>query len=148
MSSLYLHAECYCYGLYLDSVCIVVVWLVMFLFFVLGCVFVFFFFSSRRRHTRYIGDWSSDVCSSDLDGPELETACHGRNLPLQVSPRQSKMTRTGLQRNAAYLVRPDGCGALAEPEGGAVAMTSYLDARQIGRASCRERVYIAVDAGA
>src|SRR5437764_5741552 len=24
-----------------------------------------FFFSSRRRHTRYIGDWSSDVCSSD-----------------------------------------------------------------------------------
>src|SRR5437762_8979673 len=29
----------------------------------------FFFFSSRRRHTRYIGDWSSDVCSSDLVGP-------------------------------------------------------------------------------
>src|SRR5437762_11483051 len=27
---------------------------------------LFFFFSSRRRHTRYIGDWSSDVCSSDL----------------------------------------------------------------------------------
>src|SRR5437763_14386075 len=27
-----------------------------------------FFFSSRRRHTRYIGDWSSDVCSSDLYG--------------------------------------------------------------------------------
>src|SRR5437762_13256916 len=27
-----------------------------------------FFFSSRRRHTRYIGDWSSDVCSSDLGG--------------------------------------------------------------------------------
>src|SRR5437762_4944468 len=29
-------------------------------------ILVFFFFSSRRRHTRYIGDWSSDVCSSDL----------------------------------------------------------------------------------
>src|SRR5436189_2263520 len=27
---------------------------------------LFFFFSSRRRHTMYIGDWSSDVCSSDL----------------------------------------------------------------------------------
>src|SRR3712207_8836986 len=27
---------------------------------------VFFFFSSRRRHTRYWRDWSSDVCSSDL----------------------------------------------------------------------------------
>src|SRR5688500_19952755 len=29
--------------------------------------FSFFFFSSRRRHTRLQGDWSSDVCSSDLD---------------------------------------------------------------------------------
>src|SRR2546426_4798668 len=28
--------------------------------------FLFFFFSSRRRHTRLQGDWSSDVCSSDL----------------------------------------------------------------------------------
>src|SRR5256885_7885893 len=28
--------------------------------------FPFFFFSSRRRHTRLQGDWSSDVCSSDL----------------------------------------------------------------------------------
>src|SRR3712207_9490396 len=27
---------------------------------------MFFFFSSRRRHTRYWRDWSSDVCSSDL----------------------------------------------------------------------------------
>src|SRR5690348_17794324 len=38
------------------------------------CVYVvfiiflcFFFFSSRRRHTRWTGDWSSDVCSSDLE---------------------------------------------------------------------------------
>src|SRR3712207_8256395 len=29
---------------------------------------VIFFFSSRRRHTRYWRDWSSDVCSSDLNG--------------------------------------------------------------------------------
>src|SRR5690348_17441653 len=28
-----------------------------------------FFFSSRRRHTRWTGDWSSDVCSSDLVCP-------------------------------------------------------------------------------
>src|SRR6266496_5744059 len=28
--------------------------------------FFFFFFSSRRRHTRFLRDWSSDVCSSDL----------------------------------------------------------------------------------
>src|SRR2546430_3984830 len=32
------------------------------------CAFCgFFFFSSRRRHTRFDCDWSSDVCSSDLD---------------------------------------------------------------------------------
>src|SRR5690348_17895199 len=30
------------------------------------CGSVVFFFSSRRRHTRWTGDWSSDVCSSDL----------------------------------------------------------------------------------
>src|SRR5262245_63021445 len=29
-------------------------------------VWLFFFFSSRRRHTRCLSDWSSDVCSSDL----------------------------------------------------------------------------------
>src|SRR2546430_4533411 len=33
----------------------------------IGCVF---FFSSRRRHTRFDCDWSSDVCSSDLSGIE------------------------------------------------------------------------------
>src|SRR6266487_740522 len=31
---------------------------------------IFFFFSSRRRHTRWTGDWSSDVCSSDLEHGE------------------------------------------------------------------------------
>src|SRR5256885_3979878 len=33
----------------------------------------FFFFSSRRRHTRLQGDWSSDVCSSDLFGGKEPT---------------------------------------------------------------------------
>src|SRR6185312_16732767 len=42
-----------------DLVCILEAW----------CTFVFFFFfSSRRRHTRSDRDWSSDVCSSDLEG--------------------------------------------------------------------------------
>src|SRR6266496_6228494 len=37
-------------------------------------VFAFFFFSSRRRHTRSLRDWSSDVCSSDLErGPRRST---------------------------------------------------------------------------
>src|SRR3712207_3403161 len=35
-----------------------------------------FFFSSRRRHTRYWRDWSSDVCSSDLD---LEAVLAGQH---------------------------------------------------------------------
>src|SRR5215510_15695317 len=45
---------------------------------------LFFFFSSRRRHTRWPRDWSSDVCSSDLpqalDMHEvLEGAIHGES---------------------------------------------------------------------
>src|SRR5690348_17629638 len=39
-------------------------------------VFFFFFFSSRRRHTRWTGDWSSDVCSSDLRTFASESAWH------------------------------------------------------------------------
>src|SRR5256885_11423936 len=37
----------------------------------------FFFFSSRRRHTRLQGDWSSDVCSSDLFAARVERARPG-----------------------------------------------------------------------
>src|SRR5690606_40155010 len=33
------------------------------------------FFSSRRRHTRFSRDWSSDVCSSDLKKEFLQTKC-------------------------------------------------------------------------
>src|SRR6266705_6900282 len=33
-----------------------------------------FFFSSRRRHTRSYGEWSSDVCSSDLTGVEAPSS--------------------------------------------------------------------------
>src|SRR5687768_11088996 len=36
--------------------------------------FFFFFFSSRRRHTRCSRDWSSDVCSSDLDCSAIDSA--------------------------------------------------------------------------
>src|SRR5256886_7894777 len=36
-----------------------------------GIEFSFFFFSSRRRHTRFDCDWSSDVCSSDLENDNL-----------------------------------------------------------------------------
>src|SRR5205807_4345355 len=39
-------------------------------------VFFFFFFSSRRRHTRLQGDWSSDVCSSDLSSTSAFISIH------------------------------------------------------------------------
>src|ERR1022692_4366964 len=39
----------------------------------------FFFFSSRRRHTRLQGDWSSDVCSSDLN--RERSAVGGETMP-------------------------------------------------------------------
>src|SRR5690606_8761597 len=45
-----------------------------------------FFFSSRRRHTRFSRDWSSDVCSSDLDQTVLQIAPSGAFFPtLQVN---------------------------------------------------------------
>src|SRR5690348_15394530 len=44
-----------------------------------------FFFSSRRRHTRWTGDWSSDVCSSDL-----EAATAGATVTL-VTSRQPEL---------------------------------------------------------
>src|SRR5690348_17933985 len=49
---------------------------VFFLFFLISFDYFvfFFFFSSRRRHTRWTGDWSSDVCSSDLLEPRSERA--------------------------------------------------------------------------
>src|SRR3712207_8840796 len=38
-----------------------------------------FFFSSKRRHTRYWRDWSSDVCSSDLHGAPHVVVCTREN---------------------------------------------------------------------
>src|SRR6266487_5886285 len=43
----------------------------------------FFFFSSRRRHTRWTGDWSSDVCSSDLVVEADGVAAAVRAQPVQ-----------------------------------------------------------------
>src|SRR5437879_7198270 len=45
--------------------------------FLLLFLFAIFFFSSRRRHTIYIGDWSSDVCSSDLTAGQLTSNSQG-----------------------------------------------------------------------
>src|SRR3712207_9074132 len=49
---------------------------------------VFFFFSSRRRHTRYWRDWSSDVCSSDL-GFALSLWCYCLPFPISMARNPS-----------------------------------------------------------
>src|SRR5688500_20156670 len=84
-----------------------------------------FFFSSRRRHTRLQGDWSSDVCSSDLDnywnkqgGPYLE--------------------------QIRYRPIPDDTVKLQSLQAGEIHVMDYVQPRdvaavKIGRASCRER---------
>src|SRR6266702_5332273 len=48
-----------------------------------------FFFSSRRRHTRWPRDWSSDVCSSDLGGTGLERDALRRLLLHDARPAVS-----------------------------------------------------------
>src|SRR5438874_8920818 len=53
----------------------------IFFFLVLFFFFFFFFFSSRRRHTRSLRDWSSDVCSSDLQARRREGLHLGRQAP-------------------------------------------------------------------
>src|SRR2546429_4088711 len=70
----------------------------------------FFFFSSRRRHTRCSRDWSSDVCSSDLSaattGPYTAktdfTVCSGgpcQNYTLAMTPSGSFTTSAPLAAN-------------------------------------------------
>src|SRR5690606_39764143 len=85
---------------------------------------VSFFFSSRRRHTRFSRDWSSDVCSSDLvtEAIELSVTNHGDLSPVSSDVEDIVGSLTALR----------------------TAMTSLGGANpqdQIGRASCREGVY-------
>src|SRR2546422_2075092 len=65
---------------------------------------IFFFFSSRRRHTRCSRDWSSDVCSSDLDDDGLAPY---RRLVVDDLLREREATlarlrRRGLQRSEEH----------------------------------------------
>jgi 2-polyprenyl-6-methoxyphenol hydroxylase-like FAD-dependent oxidoreductase len=76
-------------------------------------------------------DWQVHVYGDAA--PEVRTVCEGRKLPLHVFSWRPEVSRTGLLRNAVYLVRPDGYVALANPAGSAIAITSYLDARKLTR---------------
>src|SRR5438876_3336932 len=70
-----------------------------------------FFFSSRRRHTRWTGDWSSDVCSSDLvergvllsPGPAVRAADLG--LRPQATGGVAKLEEMSLDEVEKYLIQ-------------------------------------------
>src|SRR5205814_6539845 len=84
----------------------------------------FFFFSSRRRHTRCLSDWSSDVCSSDL--------LLGGSIVVE-----SVFAWPGLGFLAFQ--------ALFARDFNLLLGIFFLSASlEIGRASCRERVYTSV----
>ncbi|MEO8567078.1 MAG: FAD-dependent monooxygenase [Betaproteobacteria bacterium] len=62
---------------------------------------------------------------------DIQAACAQRKLPLHVFAWRPAMRRTGLRRDAVYLVRPDGYVALANAAGSAEALTAYLDVRKL-----------------
>jgi 2-polyprenyl-6-methoxyphenol hydroxylase-like FAD-dependent oxidoreductase len=74
-------------------------------------------------------DWQVHVYGSAT--PEIQVVCDRRKLPLHVFPWRPETGRSGLRRDAVYLVRPDGYVALAYPEGSATAVASYLDSRKL-----------------
>src|SRR3712207_7693608 len=87
----------------------------------------FFFFSSRRRHTRYWRDWSSDVCSSDLRDP-LEGQDEQVEDRREQHGERAGHDDVGLEEDAAgaRLLRVD---LLAEPRS---------EERRVGK-ECRSR---------
>jgi 2-polyprenyl-6-methoxyphenol hydroxylase-like FAD-dependent oxidoreductase len=74
-------------------------------------------------------DWQLHVYGEATK--EMHAVCEARKLPLHVFPWHAEMRRTGLWRNAAYLIRPDGYVGLADSVASTAAVTSYLDARGI-----------------
>src|SRR5690349_23860517 len=101
----------------------------------------FFFFSSRRRHTRSLRDWSSDVCSSDLDNAHQVASELSTRIPIY-----GRTTGVGANRTTAVSPTDTDYG-MRLLRSHAVDAGDPLDDRtvramlavQIGRASCRER---------
>src|SRR5438093_10333142 len=106
------------------SICICLSALYMLLLFIF--FFFFFFFSSRRRHTRLVSDWSSDVCSSDLNS---------------VFQRGAPGTENGIAVFQTQCVACHG-NPNVERAPSPATIREMSPERKIGRASCRERVEI------
>src|SRR2546426_4154387 len=98
-----------------------------------------FFFSSRRRHTRLQGDWSSDVCSSDLRGGASSSGASfssataaGRCVPRDrrdraSSPRWSPATVSSCSRKSAATSRPARPSSSSPSESGRVTPRITVD---------------------
>src|SRR5256885_7124065 len=93
---------------------------------VLSVMFVFFF-SSRRRHTRLQGDWSSDVCSSDL----------AQMLAYEQLDNYEGAVDAGRK---AVRLSPENLHILATLANLLPLGVTFGRTDEIGRASCRERV--------
>src|SRR5690606_40844550 len=101
------------------------------------------------RHTRFSRDWSSDVCSSDLN-KNLERKVAERTKELEISLKEQKKTEKRLSENNLALSQ-----ALAElhrTKEELINLNDELERRvdsrtKIGRASCRERVERWVESG-
>src|SRR3712207_9209710 len=110
--------------------------------------FIVFFFSSRRRHTRYWRDWSSDVCSSDLEGMAQRASdidvvwIYGYGWPVYRGGPMFWADTEGLPKIAEGIRRQQ------ERLGAEFKLSDMLVQKaeagekfnQIGRAACRERV--------
>src|SRR5438034_5992860 len=98
----------------------------------------FFFFSSRRRHTRSLCDWSSDVCSSDL--ADIQSAAGGR-------PSRARGGRRPLPDKAFFAARTADCRraggrhAVSQPAPPAADAQALLFARDVARLNRLRRAY-------
>src|SRR5690606_40035250 len=93
-----------------------------------------FFFSSRRRHTRFSRDWSSDVCSSDLEDHKIRRVGGSKEIPVDVR------IIAATNRNLPQAVND---GLFREDLFHRLDLFSVeMPPLQIGRASCRERVWM------
>src|SRR5690606_39369348 len=100
-----------------------------------------FFFSSRRRHTRFSRDWSSDVCSSDLAAAQPYRAWLDENLVrLDVLPE-----RVHVRHTHASVTRRQQIFGYTEEE--LRMILSPMAQTEIGTASCRESVLLRSVAG-
>src|SRR2546426_7003650 len=121
------------------------------MFLIMSLYSFFFFFSSRRRHTRLQGDWSSDVCSSDLvadllaelgeDAPQAGAGELGGGVErgTQVFPRQETPHRPPEERAATQLLGEPAAARGTEQEAAAKRHGSGLDSaarrRSVGEAA-------------